>query len=69
MTALVNWLYRTGLKKGSTGGHWSWLVVALGAHILRADKERQRGSVVSMPISPGERVLVTLRDPSDAPQQ
>lgn len=69
MTALINWLYRTGLKKGSSGGHWSWFVVALGAHILRRDKERQRGSVVSMPISPGENVLVTLRDPSHVPQQ
>jgi len=62
ITAIVNWLYRTGLKRGSSGGHWAWLIVALAAWILRQDRGRRAEPAVRMQIKPGERVLVTMRD-------
>jgi hypothetical protein len=59
--ALVGFIYRSALKRGTTGGHWAWYVVALGAIILRRDRDRRSAPVVQVPISPGERVLVTMR--------
>ena len=62
MVALIGWLYRSALKRGAKGGHWAWYVVALGAWILRRDREARSASVVSVPIKPGERVLVSMRE-------
>jgi hypothetical protein len=62
MTALINWLYRTGIKRGSTGKHWSWFVVALAAHILRRERRRIEEPPLRMDIKPGESIVVTMRD-------
>jgi len=62
MGALIGVLYRSALKRGAKGGHWSWYVVALGAMILRRDRERRSEAKLSVPIRPGERVMVSMRD-------
>ena len=62
MGALIAWIYRTGLKRGSKGGHWSWYIVALAALILRRDRERRSSPVVNFPLKPGDKVLVTMRE-------
>ncbi len=62
MGAIIGWLYRTGLKRGTTGGHWAWLILALGAFILRRDRERRETPAVRMDIKPGERMMVTMRE-------
>jgi hypothetical protein len=62
MGVVIGWLYRSSLKRGAKGGHWAWYIMALGAWVLRRDRERRSAAVVSFPIKPGERVLVTMRD-------
>ena len=62
MTALIAWLYRTALKRGARGQHWAWYVVALGAWVLRKDRERSGSALVRVPIKPGERIEVSMRE-------
>jgi uncharacterized protein (DUF934 family) len=62
MTAIIAWLYRTGLRKGAKGGNPAWLVIALAAYILRKDRERRRQSVITVPLQPGEDVIVSMRN-------
>jgi len=62
MGAIIGWLYRSALKRGARGGHWAWYVVALGAFILRRDREQRSEAVVSVPVKPGDRILVTMRE-------
>ena len=67
MTALINYLYRTVLRKGTTGGHWSWFVVALAAHILRKDKAHRAQSAETISLKRGERYLISLGESPDSP--
>jgi hypothetical protein len=60
--ALINWLYRTGIRRGTTGRSWAWLVVALAAAILRHDRQQREEAAVSMQIKPGERMVIQMRD-------
>ncbi len=60
--ATVNWLYRTGVKRGTTGGHWAWLIVALAAWILRRDSDRISKAPIQMDVKPGDRLMVTMRN-------
>jgi hypothetical protein len=62
MGALIGWLYRSALKRGAKGGHWAWYVVALGAFLLRRDRERRTRPVVGFSVKPGETVQVTARE-------
>ena len=62
MAALVNWLYRTGIRRGTTGRTYAWLIVALAAHIMRRDREARREPAISMQIKPGERMTIQMRD-------
>ncbi len=64
--AIINWLYRTGIKRGSTGGNLSWFIVALAAWILRRESARVFAPPIQMEIKPGERLMVTARDPEAA---
>ena len=61
MTALIGWLYRSALKRGARGDHWAWYLVALGALILRRDRDRRSASLISVPIKPGDRIEVSMR--------
>jgi uncharacterized protein (DUF934 family) len=62
MAAVIGWLYRMGLRKGAAGGSPAWWIVALAAFILRRDRERRRESALTVPVKPGESVIVTMRD-------
>ena len=61
MSALIGWLYRSALKRGARGGNWAWYVVALGAIILRRDRDRRSAAHISVPIKPGDRFEVSMR--------
>ena len=60
--AIINWLYRTGLKRGTTGGHWAWLVVALGAFILRRDADHSQTAPIQMDLKDGDTMVGTMRE-------
>jgi hypothetical protein len=51
------------MRRGTTGGHWSWLVVALAARILRSERRSEERAVISMDVKPGDRLIVTARKP------
>jgi hypothetical protein len=43
-------------------GDWAWLAIAASTFILRRALSADRGSVVSsLTLTPGERVLITVR--------
>ncbi len=65
MDAIFGWLYRTGLKRGGKGGHWSWFIVSLAAFLLRRDRAQRSASVIRFPVKPGDKVLVTMRELGD----
>lgn len=62
--AFTRWVSRTGMRRGTQGGHWSWFVLAFGAHILNAERRREDAAKISMAVKPGERVLVSARRPA-----
>ena len=61
--AVIGWLYRNGLRRGTTGGHWPWLVVALAARLLRSENASEERAVISMSVKPGDRLIVSARKP------
>lgn len=65
MDLLLRRLVRSGLRRGLAGEHWAWLVLALAAFVFRRARRPGDETVVSLPIRPGERYLVSLRDPVD----
>jgi hypothetical protein len=58
--AIIGWIYRNSLKRGARGGSWAWYVVALGAVVLRRDRERRSSAVINVPIKPGDRLEVSM---------
>lgn len=59
MDALLRRLSRTGLRRGLTGEHWAWLVLAGAAYILRRGRERPAAST-TVDLTPGERYLIRV---------
>ena len=62
MGAIIGWLYRSALKRGARGGSWAWYVVALGAFLLRRDRERRNRAIVSFTVKPGETIQVNAKE-------
>jgi hypothetical protein len=44
-------------------GNWTWLLVAACAFVLRRSLNDKGGVVSTLKISPGEQVLISVRDP------
>jgi len=58
---LLRRLARTAIRRGMAGD-WAWLAIAASTFVLRRALSADRGSVVSsLKVSPGERVLITVR--------
>jgi hypothetical protein len=65
MDALLRRLLRAAVRRG-LAGDWTWLVIAACAYILRRSLHDKGGVVSSLRISPGEQVLISVRE-YDAP--
>lgn len=63
MDALLRRLARSGFRRGMNGEHWAWFVLAGSAFLLRRARRRPDDLILSVPIEPGQRYLVTLRGP------
>lgn len=61
MDALLRRLTRTGLRRGLSGEHWAWLLLAGAAFLFRRTR-REHGSATTLDLAPGERYLVRLVD-------
>ncbi|HEY1828180.1 MAG TPA: hypothetical protein VGF87_09170 [Acidimicrobiales bacterium] len=59
---LLRRLLRAGWRRGKAGD-WTWLVIAGAAYVLRRALNESGGAVSSVTVSPGEQVLITVRDP------
>jgi hypothetical protein len=59
--ALLRRLLRAAVRR-ALAGNWSWLVIAICAFILRRALNDKGGVVTSLRISPGEQVLISVRD-------
>jgi hypothetical protein len=67
METLLRSLFRISLRRGF-GGDRAWLLLALGAYVLRRVARSDDKVVLSMPINAGEQFAITLTDP-DAPPE
>jgi hypothetical protein len=65
MDALLRRLLRAAMRRG-LAGDWTWLVIAASAYTLRRALNDKGGLVSSLRISPGEQVLISVRE-YDAP--
>ena len=66
MDVLLRRLLRAAFRRG-VAGDWSWMLIAVTAYVLRRALRDRDDLVTHFKISPGERVLITLRDPHAPP--
>ena len=62
MDALLRRLLRAGVRRG-IAGNWAWFLFAACTFVLRRTLSDKGGVVSSLKISPGEQVLISVRDP------
>jgi hypothetical protein len=62
MDALLRRLLRAAFRRG-VAGDWTWMLIAITAYVLRRALRDKDDLVTSFKISPGEQVLISLRDP------
>jgi hypothetical protein len=48
-------------------GDWTWLVIAACAFILRRSLADKGGVVSTLRVSPGEQILISVREYNDPP--
>ena len=61
MDALLRRLLRAAVRRG-LAGNWTWFVVAVCAFVLRRSLNDKGGVVSTLRVSPGERILISVRD-------
>ena len=66
MDALLRRLVRAAVRRG-IGGNWTWLVLAASTYVLRRALADRGGVVSTLKISPGEQVLISVRDRNAPP--
>lgn len=62
MDVLLRRLLRAALRRGMADQNWTWFVIAGCALVLRRGMGDRGALVSSLKISPGEQVLITVRD-------
>jgi hypothetical protein len=64
--ALLRRLLRAAVRRG-LAGDWTWLAVAASAYILRRALRKKDDLVSSLRVSPGEQILISVRNRGDLP--
>ncbi len=64
MDVLLRRILRASVRRG-LAGDWTWALIALCAFVLRRSLNERGGVVSSVRISPGERVLISVRNYDD----
>ena len=67
MDYLLRRLARTAARRGMRGEHWAWFALAAGAYVLQRARRREPPVVFSQRVKPGQRLLVSIRSPREAP--
>lgn len=66
MDIILRRFLRAGVRRG-LGGNWYWFALAGATWFLRRVLNDRASAVSSVTISPGEQVLISVRDPKAAP--
>jgi len=66
MDVLLRRFLRAGVRRG-LAGNWYWFLLAGATFFLRRVLNARTGNVSSLTISPGEQVLITVRDRNTEP--
>ena len=66
MDVLLRRFLRAGVRRG-VAGNWYWFLLAGATFFLRRVLNDRTSVVSSVTISPGEQVLITVRDRHAAP--
>jgi hypothetical protein len=61
MDVLLRRLWRAAVRRG-LAGDWTWLVIAACAYVLRRALNDEGDVVSSLRISPGEKLLISVRE-------
>ena len=61
MDVLLRRFLRAGIRRG-IGGNWYWFLLAGATFMLRRALNQRPGAVSTVTVSPGEQVLITVRD-------
>jgi hypothetical protein len=64
---LLRRLVKTATRRGMRGEHWAWFALAAGAYVLQRARRREPPVVYSRTVGPGDRLLVSIRSPREAP--
>jgi hypothetical protein len=64
MDVLLRRILRASVRRG-LAGDWTWALIALCAFVLRRSLNERGGVVSSVRISPGERVMISVRNYDD----
>jgi hypothetical protein len=67
MDLLLRRLIRSAARRGMSGEHWAWFVIAGAALVLRRARRRQDPLVYSSRVAPGDRLLVSVQSPKTGP--
>lgn len=67
MDYLLRRLVKAATRRGMSGEHWAWFALAAGAYLLQRTRRREPPVVFSRKVKPGERLLVSIRSPREAP--
>jgi hypothetical protein len=55
------------MRRGMAGD-WTWLVIAASAYVLRRAMRDKGGLVSTLRVSPGEQILISVRDYNALPE-
>ncbi len=67
MDVLLRRFLRAGIRRG-LGGNWYWFLLAGATFLLRRVLNDRAGAVSTVTVSPGEQVLISVRDRGTAPR-
>jgi hypothetical protein len=63
---LLRRFLRAGVRRG-LAGNWYWFMLAGATFVLRRVLNDRSSAVSTLTVSPGEQVLITVRDRNAAP--
>jgi hypothetical protein len=63
---LLRRFLRAGVRRG-IAGNWYWFLLAGATFFLRRVLNDRSSAVSSVKVSPGEQLLITVRDPNTPP--
>jgi hypothetical protein len=63
---LLRRFLRAGVRRG-LAGNWYWFLLAGATYLLRRVVNDRSSVVSTLSVSPGEQVLITVRDRKSAP--